>query len=279
MAFAVVDAAAHSIRTAGGDVFQYRKLIWAADQKALYASLGAVEAPKIIEQSRLADQGEGGDSILSLYIGTGLEPGYFDRRCGAHAFYTPVTQGLSAIGRWQDRTDQGTDALQAWTGDYLARTTFEISCPSLRDPSLAPAGQTGIIVSTLMDYRLVRRLAEAGRYDAFKRFCIDTTLSTLEDSLFPGIRDHLRFVLAGTPLTIERETGNTQGAITGWSFTSPEMPAEARLKKIANAIRTPIPDVLQCGQWTFSPSGLPVSILTGKLAADEVVKSRQGSGM
>lgn len=34
-----------------------------------------------------------------------------------------------------------------------------------------------------------------------------------------------------------------------------------------------IQDVYQCGQWTFSPSGMPVSILTGKLTADQVKKT------
>ena len=42
---------------------------------------------------------------------------------------------------------------------------------------------------------------------------------------------------------------------------------------ILNIVRTPIPGILQAGQWAFSPSGLPTSILTGKLAADEVVKA------
>ena len=28
----------------------------------------------------------------------------------------------------------------------------------------------------------------------------------------------------------------------------------------------------QAGQWTYSPSGLPIAILTGKLAADQVTK-------
>jgi len=72
-------------------------------------------------------------------------------------------------------------------------------------------------------------------------------------------------------LTMEKYSGNTDGAITGWSFTNLTMPAESRLPKIANSIRTPIPGVYQAGQWTFSPSGLPVSILTGKLAADKVI--------
>ena len=41
----------------------------------------------------------------------------------------------------------------------------------LRDPALAPAGKTGVIVSTLMDYRLVKAIAEAGWYPAFKALC------------------------------------------------------------------------------------------------------------
>jgi hypothetical protein len=30
--------------------------------------------------------------------------------------------------------------------------------------------------------------------------------------------------------------------------------------------------VYQAGQWTYSPSGVPISILTGKLAADKAIK-------
>ncbi len=66
--------------------------------------------------------------------------------------------------------------------------------------------------------------------------------------------------------------GNTDGAITGWAFSNDPMPAENRLPKILNAVKTPIPDVFQAGQWTYSPSGLPISILTGKLAADRVIQ-------
>ncbi len=78
---------------------------------------------------------------------------------------------------------------------------------------------------------------------------------------------------SATPLTIEQFSGNAEGAITGWSFTNDPMPAEHRLPKIYSATKTPIPGVLQAGQWTYSPSGLPISILTGKLAADSAGKA------
>jgi len=37
-------------------------------------------------------------------------------------------------------------------------------------------------------------------------------------------------------------------------------------------------DVYQAGQWAYSPSGLPIAILTGKLAANRAVKSRSTAG-
>jgi len=39
-----------------------------------------------------------------------------------------------------------------------------------------------------------------------------------------------------------------------------------------NAVKTPIPGVYQAGQWTYSPSGLPVSLITGKIAADQAIR-------
>jgi len=79
-------------------------------------------------------------------------------------------------------------------------------------------------------------------------------------------------------LTIERETGNAQGAITVWALIKAKMPVENRFKKIIISIDIPIKDVFRRGQLTFSPSGLPVSILTGKIAADAIRKTLKCSG-
>ena len=143
----------------------------------------------------------------------------------------------------------------------------------MRDASLAPEGKTGVIVSTLMDYHLVKHLSDTISYEQFKEYCIRKIIEVLEASVFPGITERVEFAICSTPLTVERETGNAHGAITGWSFTNDKLPAESRFRKITNSIKTPIGDVYQCGQWTFSPSGLPVSILTGKLAADAIHKT------
>lgn len=212
----------------------------------------------------------GGDSILTVYVGADLPPAYFQEHGGAHSFYTPSLEGLSSLKPWSQARDEGTG--DDWVKQYLERSTFEISCPVLRDPALAPEGKTGILLSTLMDFSLVREYEESGRYEELKSLCTKTVLQILSRHHFPGLEDKVQFAFCSTPLTIFKETGNFQGAITGWAFTG-EIPAEHRLTKIKKSIATPIPHVYQCGQWTFSPAGLPVSVLTGKVAAEAVVKA------
>ena len=50
------------------------------------------------------------------------------------------------------------------------------------------------------------------------------------------------------------------------------MPPVHEFSKIQKSIETEVEDILQCGMWTFSPAGLPVSLMTGKLAADQAIK-------
>ena len=271
-----------------GREYCYRKLLWAADTRTLYRILDSRSMPSgrvskgIAARAREVSDKRGGDSVFTLYLALNLEPGYFARIASAHFFYTPVTTGLLATGSPDpQRSGQLGDharppgdkqALLAWIKRYLELTTYEISCPALRDPKLAPEGKTGLIVSTLMDHPLVRQIRDQGWYEEFKRYSTACILEVLDRSIFPGLAASVQDAFASTPLTIERITGNSDGAITGWAFTNDHIPAVHELPKVARAVLTPIPDVYQAGQWSFSPSGLPISILTGKLAADRIAK-------
>lgn len=271
-----IDLRKKEITTSDGQSLTYGKLVWAADQKTLYRIAEGLETPKIEKQRRLAADGSGGDSILTLFIGVDLNSEYFEAASGPHAFYTPCAEGLSSLNLPGSPIPENGNYPLDRVGLYLEKTTYEISCPALRDASLAPEGQTGVIVSTLMDYETVRLFADAGDYEFMKKYCTEKITDILDRSLYPGFKNKILFALCSTPLTIEKETGNSGGAITGWAFTNAEMPAENHFRKILRSVETPIPDIVQCGQWTFSPSGLPVSVLTGKLAADAVQKSLKG---
>lgn len=271
-----IDSKKNEAVLSDGQIVGYKKLVWAADQKTLYRVVKEPNSKKVKKQRLIVEAGEGAESILTLFLEVNLDKDYFMGRCGVHAFYTPNTVGLSSSPSWKKFAKSGSDSLLDWVGAYLKKTTYEISCPSLRDSSLAPEGKTGIIVSTLMDYSLVRHFSDSGEYEAYKEYCTQKIIEVLEMSIFPNLRDQLLFSMCATPMTIEKESGNSHGTITGWAFTKDRMPSEKRFNKITRSIKTPINDIVQCGQWTFSPAGLPVCVMTGKLAADVVHKALKG---
>lgn len=271
-----VDPGNRTIGDAQGNQHQYRKLVWAADLKSFYrlVCLDNVHERRVKEaimqrQAEVSDK-LGNDSIYSLYLAVNLDKSYFSRIASEHFFYTPSREGQSQAGPIPLQAER--DEVERWLKEFFALTTYEISIPVLRDPSLAPPGQSGLIVSVLFDYSLTKRIQEMGWYEPFKALCEQCVIAILDRSIYPGLQQAVLQQFSSTPLTMARLAGNSEGAITGWSFTNHPIPAESRLPKIMSAITTPVPGVYQAGQWTYSPAGLPISILTGKLAADRVVK-------
>lgn len=271
-AVAAVFPAAHKAVLESGEEIHYRQLIWSADQRAFYRALQEPLPAAVPAKRELAEQSHGIDSILTLFVGSRLAPEVVNQSCGTHAFYTPVTDGLSSLASWRSVQSEGIGPLKQWVVSYLEKTTYEISVPVLRDSTLAPAGKTGLIISTLFDYDLTRVFDEAGEYSALKDLAQETVLRVLDQSILPKLAESTEFALCATPLTIERETGALHGAITGWAHTNRKMPCVNEFTRIQKAVETGIPDVWQCGMWTFSPAGLPVSIITGKLASDQAAK-------
>lgn len=269
---AEIDANAHVVKFKSDAQIGYRQLIWAADQTAYFRALGESLPKEIAAKKELALKSHGIDSILTLFIGSDFTPDEARVAVGTHAFYTPVTAGLSTLPDWREAANDGLDALKRWVIAYLEKTTFEISVPVLRDASLAPDGKTGLIISTLFDYDLTKHFSDTGEYKALKDLAQETMLRVLGQSVLSNLPCRTEFALCSTPMTIERETGSRHGAITGWAHTNYPVPAVHEFGSIAKATETGVPDILQCGMWTFSPAGLPVSIITGKLAADQAIK-------
>lgn len=272
-----VDAVKQTITDAQGNTHAYRRLIWAADLKTLYRILNLQNFadPKVgraiqARQAEVSDK-SGNDSVYTLFLGSNLPPEYFANIASGHFFYTPSRAGQSQAGEIPAAA-AGREEIERWLQEFLALTTYEISIPVLRDATLAPPGKSGLVISVLFDYGLTKRIEQMGWYEEFKALCDSSILTTLDASIYPGIKDDIFHQFSSTPLTMEKLSGNAEGAITGWSFTNDSIPAESRIPKIMNAITTPIPGVYQAGQWTYSPSGLPISLITGKIAADRVIK-------
>ena len=271
-----VEPQGQKVTDSQGQTMEYGRLVWAADQKALYHAIlpdhitdTRVKQAFVERRDLLADK-TGNDSVFTLFLAVNLDKSYFTARASEHFFYTPRRTGQSTAGPIPTTGDR--TQVEKWLEGFFTYTTYEISSPVMRDATLAPAGKTGLIVSALFDYRLTYAIEQAGWIEDFKTFAADHMINALDSSIYPGLKAAILESFSSTPLTMARLAGTTDGAITGWAFDNQPMPAESRLPRIMNAIRTSIPGILQAGQWTYSPSGLPISILTGKLAADQAIK-------
>jgi phytoene dehydrogenase-like protein len=263
--------------------YSYQNLVWAADLKNFYRitstdGLSGKIMRNFEEAKNRILEKRGGDSVFTLFVEADVPAESFKRISNGHFFYSPSRKGLGAT-RWGDldnllKETGGKDKqkILAWLDKFLSLNTYEISVPALKDPQMAPEGKTGLIISFLADYDLFRAIDEAGWYKEFvtetEERIIKILGSTVFDTLFEKIIDRFSF----TPLSYQKRVGTSEGAITGWSFCEP-VPVTNKILSAAKAVINPVPSIYQAGQWTYSPAGVPMSILTGKLAARSILNS------
>ena len=268
-----------------GNEYSYDHLIWAADLKSMYRFLNydgleATVIDKIKVMSDRLSEAKSAESVYILYIAVNRPPAFFQQNGGEHLFYTPSSQGLGEINQ-KDRLDiienfdnKSKEEVFEWLDKYFRFNTYEISIPSLRDSSLAPAGQTGVMVSCLLDYQLVKNIDRSGWYQEFKETIENKVIKILSETIYRDIDEHILFKFSSTPLTIEKISGSSEGSIVGWSFETPP-PVINKLEEIPKSILTPIPNIYQAGQWSYSPAGVPIAMLTGWYATQRIIKKNR----
>jgi phytoene dehydrogenase-like protein len=262
--------------------YKYDNLIWAADLKTLY-KITDIEGllPKIKtlfgESKSLMLRNRGGDSVFSLFLEVDEPLESFRKIANGHFFYTPSKIGLGETHKKElnyllsNFEIIGKEQILTWLDKFTGLNTYEISIPSLKDPDLAPQGKTGIIISFLAEYDLFKLIQKAGWLTEFITELENHVIRVISDSVYPMLKDKIIAHFSLTPLSIESRVGSSEGAITGWSFQR-NMPVINKIQNSDRSVLTPIPSIFQAGQWAYSPAGVPMSILTGKLAADKALK-------
>lgn len=262
--------------------YKYDNLVWAADLKTLYKILEAQGlATKIktkFEETKISMlQNRGGDSVFSLFLEVDAPLESFRKIANGHFFYTPSKTGLGETHRKELNNLLGNfekvtkEQILNWLDKFTGLNTYEISIPGLKDPELVPPGKTGMIISLLAEYDLFNEIQKSGWLNEFTSELENRILSVISDSVYPILKDKIITHFSFTPLSIENRVGSSEGAIVGWSFQK-SMTVINKIQISDRSVLTPIPSVYQAGQWAYSPAGVPMSILTGKLAADKIVK-------
>ncbi len=262
--------------------YKYDNLIWAADLKTLYkvtetnGLLPVIRSRFETEKLKML-KNRGGDSVFSMFLEVDEPLESFRKIANGHFFYTPLKQGLGETHRGELDTllgnfeNTGKEQVLAWLDKFTRLNTYEISIPGLKDPDLVPPGKTGLIISFLTEYDLFSNIQKAGWIDEFITEIEDRVLNVITDSVYPMLKDRIIARFSFSPLSIESRVGSSEGAITGWAFHE-SMPVINKIQISDRSVLTPVSTIFQAGQWAYSPAGVPMAILTGKLAADKALK-------
>ncbi len=275
-----VSPAQKTVRDQQNTGYKYQNLIWAADLKTLYRITDPQGLPLkyknrfAAEQTKLLSH-QGGESVFSLFLEVDEPLESFAKIAHGHFFYTPSRQGLGQTHRGeldlllQNFAQLSRVEILNWLDKFIALNTFEISIPGLKDADAVPPGQTGLIISVLAKYELFRKVEEAGWLEEFVSGFEERILRVISDSVYPVLKTKLLAKWSFTPLSIHNRIASSEGAIVGWAFQN-KMPVINQIQSGAKSILTPLPFIYQAGQWAYSPAGVPMSILTGKFAADKI---------
>ena len=277
-----IDAAQQFVVDELGQKYYYDNLIWAGDMKTFYeiASLGnlPLDVKSNFQKTKESlKRGKPGESVFSLYLEVNRPASYFGHISHGHFFYTPSKKGLGNIHRseltelldnWESFDKE---AVLGWLDSFLKYNTFEVSIPALRDPDLAPEGKTGLMVSILVEYELFDKVKKSGWEDEFKIEVENRMIHILSETVYPRLKDRVEKQFSFTPLSFEKRTSSAGGAIVGWSFEA-EIPVVHKMLDVNKSVLTPIPNVYLAGKWAYNPAGVPTCVMTGKIAADKILK-------
>jgi len=265
-----------------GNEYDYDHLIWAADLKKLYQVLNQVGldkkiTKKINAQAQTVSSSKPAESSFIMFAAVDRPPSYFKEKGGGHVFFSQSKQGLGDTNRvlkeklLENFDEKTKDEVLAWLDDFCNLNTYEVSIPALRYSTLAPEGRTGLMMSCLFDYEVADKINNAGWHDEFKEAMEERMIRILSHSFYPDLDKDIIFKFSTTPLTINKMVGSSGGSIVGWSFET-KSPVFNELKDMPKSAQTPIPDVYQAGQWAYAPAGVPIAMLTGWHATQEIIK-------
>jgi 4,4'-diapophytoene desaturase len=277
-----IDPAEKRLTDQNDGEYSYDLLLWAADLKSLYRHIDCEKCPSKLRHS-IGQEGmkyettNTGESVFSIFLAVDQPPDLFRKISRGHFIYTPRLRGLGEIHRKQleqikmDFAKIKKQELFGWLKEFCVYNSYEISIPVLKDKTLAPENKTGLIISLLVDGELFEMVEQAGWYDEFREKTEEYMLDTLDKSIYPGLNDKILFKKSATPLTLSKMFRTANGAITGWSLEEKSLVPNS-LAGITSTPKTAIPYIYKAGQWSYSPSGVPIAILTGRIAAEAIQK-------
>jgi len=183
-------------------------------------------------------------SIFVVYIATDLN--LSDSHLGHESFcYSDIDHQLNY--------DKSKNANVSW---------ISITIPTRIDHTLAPEGQHIIMLTTLVPYH-------TGKAWNQEKPKFTERMMELAERHLPGLKQHILFIEAGSPTTMERYTLNDQGSAYGWDPT----PEQIGPNRFSN--RAPITGLYFAGHWSSPGGGVYGVSVSGARTAQQILDIRK----
>lgn len=151
------------------------------------------------------------------------------------------------------------------------RSELSILAPSVRDASLAPAGQGTLTIYMPADMQFENNWqtepdangnpTRNAAYRELKQRIADAMIDRVARTLSPELRSHILFFEVATPVTHWRYTGNRNGTMMGTK------PGRYNMQNKVARYRTPVKNLLLGGHWAELGGGVPIAVKAGSNAA------------
>jgi len=244
---------ANGVTLADGRELKARWVIGACDIDALFSKLlpeGAVPS-SLVERYRKAELY---NSCVTISLGLSCDP----RALGLDEELVFLTRdGVPRHG--YNSGDPHTSGLS-------------VLAPSIRDPSMAPAGKGTLTVYCEANiaygdhWKTEPGLVRGEAYQQFKTEYANVILDRVEKAIAVGLKKHIEVMDVATPVTHLRYTGNRDGTIMA------QRTSKANMKAKVAGYRTPVDGLLIGGHWAEYGGGVPMAVKAASNAAAIVLK-------
>ena len=246
------DGQAVGVRTAKGEEFRSRFVVSNASALQTYLRLVGEEhlKPKFVKE---LEGMEISCSLLIVYLGLDIDLRKTDLKDVHEVF---INSGYDFEKDYRNLQAGNFDDPHIVMGLY-----------SNIDPSFAPKGKSVVSLVTVAPYEYRNNWLKDGKYEEYVKMKEEAAWKLIRrtEAVLPGIADHIEVMEVGTPRTFERYTLHDKGAVYGFALT-PEQSFNKRL-----AQKGPIRNLYLAGGWTFPGNGQSTAIMSGYLAAREIL--------
>lgn len=156
----------------------------------------------------------------------------------------------------------------AWVKDGVPeKIPLAIANYTELDPLSAPDGKNVIAICSGLPYEYLNQWSWNESYEDYvaAKNAVGDILIDRAAAILPGLRDYIEVMEVATPVTVAQYTLNPGGTIFGWDNTVSQTFLNRQQQQ------TPIENLLLAGAWTFPLGGQTTVVMSGKLAADEIL--------